>query len=61
MDLSDFGIKKYDMRFLGRPWLDRLGLFVFWAVFCDTLSAFTFYYYYHIFVIFLGHGGLFYV
>ena len=36
--------KKYDMRFLGRPGLDDLGLF--WAVICDTSSAFPFYYHY---------------
>lgn len=32
MDLSDFGIEKYDMRFLGRPRLETtLVCFVFWA------------------------------
>ncbi len=42
MDLSDFGIKKYDMRFLGRPRLDHLGGFTLGAVVCDTLSAFIY-------------------
>ena len=48
-------LKKYDMRFLGRPrLLDHLGLYFFWGgVVCDTLSAFTFHYYLPSFVIFL--------